>query len=153
MCRGFLSGVARQTKPKKGPKRKSSWISPIFVNSGVVPWENKHDSHWTFVPECPRENFMNWPFFGLVCRGHSWSCCINLGGFCRGLSWRILLGTFPTKMRKNPAIKSAKSLAAPKVERGSSRRLGTPPSPPPEQKKIKIFETSTKVILIFRGYF
>ena len=26
----------------------------------------------TFVPECPCEKFMNWPFFGLVCRGHSW---------------------------------------------------------------------------------
>ena len=25
----------------------------------------------TFVPECPWEKFMNWPFFGLVCRGHS----------------------------------------------------------------------------------
>ena len=25
----------------------------------------------TFVPECPLEKFMNWPFFGLVCRGHS----------------------------------------------------------------------------------
>ena len=34
--------------------------------------KNKHDSHWTFVPECPCGKFMNWPFFGLVCRGHSW---------------------------------------------------------------------------------
>ena len=25
----------------------------------------------TFVPECPLEKFMNWPFFGLVCRGDS----------------------------------------------------------------------------------
>ena len=40
-----------------------------FVNSGAFPWENKHDSHRTFVPVCPREKFMNWPFFGLVCRG------------------------------------------------------------------------------------
>ena len=35
-----------------------------FVNSGVFPWENKRDSHRTFVPECPRQRFMNWPFFG-----------------------------------------------------------------------------------------
>ena len=42
------------------------------MNSGVFPWENKHDSHWTFVPECPCEKFMNWPFFGLVCQGHFW---------------------------------------------------------------------------------
>ena len=52
----------RQTKQKKGP---------IFVNSGLFPWGNKHDSHQfcqfrsfslgkqarftyrTFVPECP----------------------------------------------------------------------------------------------------
>ena len=35
----------RQTKPKERAKTKSSRISPIFVNSGVFPWENKHDSH------------------------------------------------------------------------------------------------------------
>ena len=63
------SGVAPANQTKKRAKTKSSWISPIFVNSGVFPWENKHDSHWTFVPECPCEEFMNWPFFGLVCRG------------------------------------------------------------------------------------
>ena len=61
----------RQTKPKKGPKRK-------FINFAhscefrCFSLGNKHDSFWTFVPECPREKFMNWPFFGLVCRGHSW---------------------------------------------------------------------------------
>ena len=38
----------------------------------VFPKENKHDSHWTFVLECPCEKFINWPFFGFVCRGHSW---------------------------------------------------------------------------------
>ena len=39
-----------------------------FVNSGVFPWENKHDesSHRTFVPVCPCEKFMNWPFLGLA---------------------------------------------------------------------------------------
>ena len=31
------------------------------MNSGVFPWENKHDSHRTFVPECPREKFVKWP--------------------------------------------------------------------------------------------
>ena len=67
-------GVEPLGKPKKGPKRKVHMsFAPIFVNSGVFPWENKHDSHWTFVPECPCEKFMNWPFFGLVCWGHSWS--------------------------------------------------------------------------------
>ena len=35
-------------------------------------------------------------------------CCANFGGFCRGFSWRIFLGTLPTKMRrKNPATKPA----------------------------------------------
>ena len=67
------SGVAPANQTKERAKTKSSWISPIFVNSGVFPWENKHDSHWIFVPECPCETFMNWPLFGLVCRGHSWN--------------------------------------------------------------------------------
>ena len=63
---GFLpvpSGVAPANQTKERAKTKSSWISPIFVNSGVLPWENKRDSHRTFVPVCPREKFMNWPFF------------------------------------------------------------------------------------------
>ena len=33
------------------------------------PRENKRDSYRTFVPVCPREKFMNWPFLRLVCRG------------------------------------------------------------------------------------
>ena len=67
----FFSGVAPANQTKERAKTKSSWISPIFVNSGVFffPWENKHDSHWTFVLECPCGKFMNWPFsflwFGL----------------------------------------------------------------------------------------
>ena len=61
---------ARFLQTKERATTKSSWISPIFVNSGVFPQENKHDSH--FVPERPCEKFMNWPFFGLVCRGRSW---------------------------------------------------------------------------------
>ena len=58
----------RQAKPKKGQKREIHEFAHFCVNSGVFPWENKRDSHRTFVPECPREKFMNWPFFGLVCR-------------------------------------------------------------------------------------
>ena len=70
------SGVAlaNQTK-KKGQNEK---FMNFAHHSGVFPWENKHDSHWTFVPECPWEKFMNWPFFGLVCRGHSWVKAKNL---------------------------------------------------------------------------
>ena len=56
-------GVAPANQTKERAKTKSSCISPMFVNSGVFPWKNKHDSHRTFVPECAREKFMNWPFF------------------------------------------------------------------------------------------
>ena len=63
------TGLAPANQTKERAKTKSSWISPIFVNSGVFPWENKHDSHRSFVP---RDKFMNWPFFGLVCRCDSW---------------------------------------------------------------------------------
>ena len=63
----------RQTKPKKGSKRKVHEFSPIFCEFWCFfLGKNKRDSHRTFVPECPREKFMNWPFFGLVCRGDSW---------------------------------------------------------------------------------
>ena len=35
--------------------------------------------------------------------------CLIFGGFCRGFSWRIFLGTFPRKNEgKNPATRSAK---------------------------------------------
>ena len=44
-------------------------------------------------------------------------CCIHFGGFSRGFSWRIFLGTFPTKMRrKNPARKSAKKSGGSKIK-------------------------------------
>ena len=44
-------------------------------------------------------------------------CCKNVGGFCRGFSWRIFLGTFPTKIRrKNPATKSAKKSGSPEMK-------------------------------------
>ena len=66
-----FSGVAPANQTKERAKTRSSRISPIFVNSGVFPCENKADSHRTLVPECPWEKFMNWPFFGLVCRGDS----------------------------------------------------------------------------------
>ena len=38
------SGVAPANHTKERAKTKSSWISPIFGNSGVFPRENKHDS-------------------------------------------------------------------------------------------------------------
>ena len=42
---------------------------------------------------------------------------ISFGGFCRGFSWRISLGTFfPQKMRKNPATKSAKTSGGSKIK-------------------------------------
>ena len=42
-------------------------------------------------------------------------CRINFGGFCRGFSWRIFLGTFSHKNEeKNPARKSAKKSGGPK---------------------------------------
>ena len=63
---------SRPVKPNQRKGQNEKFMNfAHFVNSGVFPQENKHDSHWTFVPECPREKFMNWPFFGLVCRGHS----------------------------------------------------------------------------------
>ena len=80
----------RQTKPKKGPKRKVHEFRPFFVNSGVVPWENKRDSHRSCVPVCPREKFMNWPFFGLVCRGHSWECSKSVPRVSRDIPWDSL---------------------------------------------------------------
>ena len=43
----FCSGVAPQTKPKKGPKRKVHEFHPFLG-------KNKHDSHRTFVPVCPQ---------------------------------------------------------------------------------------------------
>ena len=74
----YLQSRPGKPNQRKG-KAKSSWISPIFVNSGVFSWESKHDSHQTFVPVCPREKFMNWPLFGLVCRGDSWTKQLHLG--------------------------------------------------------------------------
>ena len=48
------------------------------------------------------------------CRGN---CCIKFGGCCRGFSWRIYLGTFPTEMRrKNPATKSATKSGSSKIK-------------------------------------
>ena len=45
----------------------------FFVNSGVFSLgKQARFTNWIFVPECPCEKFMNWPFFGLVCQGDSW---------------------------------------------------------------------------------
>ena len=44
-------------------------------------------------------------------------CCINFGGFCRGFSWRIFLGTFSHKNeKKSPKKKSAKKSVLPKTD-------------------------------------
>ena len=47
-----------------------------------------------------------------MCRGF---CCINFGGFCRGFSWRIFLGTFSHKYEeRKSATKSTKKTGGPK---------------------------------------
>ena len=69
------SGVAPANQTKERGKTKSSWISPPFFCEFWCFFLGKTSTkltYWTFVPECPCEKFMNWPFFGLVCRGHSW---------------------------------------------------------------------------------
>ena len=61
------------------------------------------------------EKVLSWP----ICRSVSEDfCCVNFGGFCRGFSWRIFLGTFfPQKWgEKNPARKSAKKSGGPKIK-------------------------------------
>ena len=63
---------SRPGKPNQRKGQNEKFMNFIFVNSSVFPWENKCDSHRTFVPECPWRKFMNWPFFGLVCRGDFW---------------------------------------------------------------------------------
>ena len=48
-------------------------------------------------------------------------CCITFGGFCRGFSWRIFLGTSSHKNEtktKNPATKSATKNRRPKNNTG-----------------------------------
>ena len=41
----LLQESPRQTKPKKGPKRKAHEFRPFFVNSGVFPLESKQESY------------------------------------------------------------------------------------------------------------
>ena len=59
-------------------------------------------------------NFCPWP----ICRNVLEDfCCINFGGFSRGFSWRIFLGTFSHKNEeKNPAKKSAKKSGGSKIK-------------------------------------
>ena len=66
----------RQTKPKKGPKRKVHefrpylWILVFFLRKQARFTSNLCSGmSW--------EKFMNRPFFGLVCRGHSWQKWIS----------------------------------------------------------------------------
>ena len=65
------SGVARQTKPKKGPKRKVHEFRP-FLWILVFFLRKTSTIHIELCSGMPLWKFMNWPFFGLVCRGHSW---------------------------------------------------------------------------------
>ena len=55
----------------------------------------------TFVPECPCEKFMNWPFFGLVCRGRSWV----LEGF-----WVSLTGALESQVQKDQNCRCIKQI-------------------------------------------
>ena len=61
----------QQTKPKKGPKRKVHEFRPFLWILVFFLRKTSTIHIRTFVPECPCEKFMNWPFFGLVCRGDS----------------------------------------------------------------------------------
>ena len=72
------SGVAPANQTKERAKTKSSWISPIFCEFWCFSiGKQARFTSRTFVPGCPCEKFMNWPLFGLVCRGHSWYPSIN----------------------------------------------------------------------------
>ena len=102
--KNYTSRGSRPGKPnqRKGQNEKFIWISPIFcVNSGVLPRENKHFCHISnFCSGMPPKRFMNWPFFGLVCRGDSWISWLSLSWprgyletlecavFRRGRLWR-----------------------------------------------------------------
>ena len=72
--RGWLLFWSRPGKPNQKESQNKKFMNfTFFVNSGVSPWENKHNSHRILVQICPREKFMNWPFFGVVCQNDSWS--------------------------------------------------------------------------------
>ena len=58
----------RQTKPKKGQNEKFMNFAHFFKFWCFSLGKQARFTYWTFVPECPCEKFMNWPFFGLVCR-------------------------------------------------------------------------------------
>ena len=67
-----LLRIARiRSRPGKGrAKTKSSWISPIFVNSGVGNQPRCTSNFCSNLP--PGKVHELWPFFGLVCWGYSW---------------------------------------------------------------------------------
>ena len=55
----------RQTKPKKGPKRKVHEFYPFLCEFWRFSLgKQARFTSRTFVPDCPCEKFMNWPFFG-----------------------------------------------------------------------------------------
>ena len=66
------SGVAPANQTKERAKRKSSWISPVFVNSGVFSLGKRARSTLNFCSGTPLRKVHELTFFGLVCRGHSW---------------------------------------------------------------------------------
>ena len=63
-------------------------------------------------------------------------CCVNFGGFRRGFSWRIFLGTLSHKNEeKNPARKSAKKSGGPKIKISEK---SFPPKTDPNNWKSRI---------------
>ena len=124
---------SRPSKPNHRKGQNEKFINfALFVNSGVFSEENKHDSHWTFVPECPCEKFMNWPFFGLVCRGHSWFLTPFIRWNCLFLrraeliGGRCQMGAFPNLSRYVPFCPRLSSFALLGARNGDKRgQMGT----------------------------
>ena len=105
----FIQESPRQTK--ETAKTKSSWISPIFLWILVFFLRKTSTIHTSsFCSGMPPEKFMNWPFFGLVCRGHSW-VVLTVGAFFFAYSGKerliraltLIFFSLPFgKTRKNP---------------------------------------------------
>ena len=75
----LIRGRPGKTK-QKGTETKSHEFHPFLWIQVFFPWENKHNSHRVLVQICPCGKFMNWPFFGLVCRKDSWSDSVKRVG-------------------------------------------------------------------------
>ena len=83
------SGVGPASQTKERAKTKSSWICP-FLWIRFSLGKQARFTYQTFVPECPCEKFMKWPFPGLVCRGHSWKEDRNISIPTKKTSWHQL---------------------------------------------------------------